>query len=180
MMQVSTLTNDNTTGQNCELVQHAFTRLTVPSDWRTKSPKKTLLLGSPPVHHTASIAAASVWGVHFITWVDLFDSKRVAYDVNLWWVDQVTSMWVFFVRPRDRTDLRFTSLRDNSSRHRGQSNGVFWRSCVTMRKVNKFWGFRKKGERVTSLNEHVLIARIAIMRDDEIAFFARKESFVRV
>jgi hypothetical protein len=49
-----------------------------------------------------------------------------------------------------------------------------------MRKVNKFWGFRKKGERVTSLNEHLLIVRIAIMRDDEIAFFARKESFVRV
>ena len=59
-------------------------------------------------------------------------------------------------------------------------NGVCWRSCVTMRKLNKFWGFGKKGERVTSLNEHVLIARIAIMRDDEIAFFARKESFVRV
>ena len=68
----------------------------------------------------------------------------------------------------------------SSSRHRGQSNGLFWRSCVTMRKVNKFWGFGKKGERVTSLKEHVLNACIAIMRDEEIAFFARKESFVHV
>ena len=49
-----------------------------------------------------------------------------------------------------------------------------------MRKVNKFWGFGKKGERVMSLKEHVLNACIAIMRDEEIAFFARKESFVHV
>ena len=41
-------------------------------------------------------------------------------------------------------------------------------------------GFPQIGERVTSLNEHVLNACILIMRDEEIAFFARKESFVRV
>jgi hypothetical protein len=39
----------------------------------------------------------------------------------------VTSMRVFFV------GSRFSSLRDGSG-HRGERNGVCWRSCVTMRK----------------------------------------------
>jgi hypothetical protein len=93
-MQVSTLTKDNIPIPNHELMQQACTPLMVPSYGTPKKEQLGSWKGASGVRQTASWARS---GVFLHNEIRSRQNENELFYVKVWWVDNVTSMQVFFV-----------------------------------------------------------------------------------